>query len=71
MENIGSIKMFRGNPVELELFLERMDQIYTQIMVSCFGEIMERNIFGFFLSRIDVPVLLYIEATFSSTWDEV
>ena len=28
METVGSIKLFQGNPGELELFIQRMDQVY-------------------------------------------
>ena len=71
METVGSIKLFQGNPGELELFMQRMDQVYDQIAEIKFDEITNRNILGFFLSRVDVAVLLEIGATFSSTWQEV
>ena len=36
--------MFGGNPGELELFLERMEQIHMHIKVIYFNKITERNI---------------------------
>ena len=54
METVGSFKLFQGNPGELELFIQRMDQIYDQIAEIKFDQITNRNILGFFLSRVDV-----------------
>ena len=67
MRSITAVKMFVGDLGELELFLQRMDQIHQQMTATdC-----DPNLLWYFISRVDMSALVDVEATFTSSWDEV
>ena len=55
----------------MELFVQRMDQVQEQIEDVGFDAITKRKIMGFFLSQIEMNVLLDIGAIFISSCEEV
>jgi Zinc knuckle len=71
MQSIAEVKVFVGDPGELELFLQRMDQIHQQMIATEFDRGTGANLLGYFISRVDMSVLIDVGATFSSSWSEV
>jgi hypothetical protein len=71
MQSIAEVKVFVGDPGELELFLQRMDQIYLQMTATEFDRCTGANLLGCFIGRVDMSVLIDVGATFTSSWSEV
>jgi hypothetical protein len=71
MQSIAEVKVFVGDPGELELFLQRMDQIYLQMTATEFDRSTGENLLGYFISRVDMSVMIDVRATFTSSWTDV